>query len=323
MTKLNKSWEKVREELHSPEGIYELRRSVKYGLMKKYLNIAQNMWKWTFEGEQYEDLQVMSQDTVPEKFLVQNGECVVFRDPSTGQVHILPLVMNGGFNIYGRMTEWSPVPVGYTDEKKGTYPAAVEMIRNLKLNIENSVIIRNDRFGTGDKQFIESMVNELVDNILTLNQLQLIASSPIFFNVTADNVMTAKNVFLAIADRRPVMFTNSDGEKIVPQLEVANVKIDPGLLELFDRWESILLSYLGINCVPITKRAQQTVSEVQSNNDEIRLILDGKFFSRDQARKRIEDMFGGRVGMINMINEWRDEEMQQEQDQEQEVMEDA
>ena len=202
----------------------------------------------------------------------------------------------------------------YTDEKKGTYPEAVEMIRNLRLNIENSVIIRNDRFGTGDKAFIESMVNELVDNILTLNQLQLIASSPIFFNVTADNVMTAKNVFLAIADRRPVMFTNSDGEKVVPQLEVANVKIDPGLLELFDRWESILLSYLGINCVPITKRAQQTVSEVQSNNDEIRLILDGKFFYRDQARKRIEDMFGGRVGMINMINEWRDEEMRQEQD---------
>ena len=312
MSKLNKSWEKIRDELHSPEGIFELRKSVKYGLTKKYMNIFQNMWKWEFEGEQYDDLQVMSQDTVPEKFLVQNGECVAFRDPSTNQVHILPFVMNGGFNIYGRMTEWSPVPVGYTDEKAGTYPEAVEKIRNLKLNIENSVIIRNDRFGTGDKTFIEAMVNELVDNVLTLNQLQLIASSPIFFNVTADNVLTAKNVYLAIAERRPVMFTNADGEKIVPQLEVTNVKIDPGLLELFDRWESILLSYGGINCVPITKRAQQTVSEVQVNNDEIRLILDGKYFYRDVARERMEKMFGGKVKMINMINEWRDEKMENE-----------
>ena len=307
-SKLNKSWEKVRDSIHAPEGVEELKKTVKYGLSKKYAIISETMFEWRFEGEQYQDMQIMSRDTVPEKFYYMNGQSTAFEDPSTGQVHILPLVMNGGFNIYGQMNEWSPVPIGYTDMKAGSYPEQVERIRNLRLNSENSVLLRNDLFGTSDKDFVDMMVNELVDNMLTLNQLQLIASNPIFFKVTQDNLLTAKNVFLAMSERRPVVFQNSDGEDTPPETIVVNVKIDPTLLELFDRWECVLLETIGLDCVPITKRAQQTVSEVESNNDKIRLVREGKLRMRVKAAERIQEMFGGTVSVKCLVNDWDKEE---------------
>ena len=319
-SKLNKSWERVRDELHSPEGVKELKDNVRYGLNKKYAIIAETMFEWRFSGEQYEDMQVMSRDTVPEKFYYMNGKSVFFRDPSTNQVHDLPLVMNGGFNMYGQMNEWSPVPVGYDDMKAGIHPEEVERIRNLKLNAENSVLLLNDIFGTSDKTFVESMVNELVDNMLTLNQLQLISSNPVFFKVTQDNVLTAKNVFLAMSERRPVVFMNSDGEDTQPDVIATNMKIDPTLLELFDRWECVLLETLGIDCVPITKRAQQTVSEVESNSDKIRLIREGKLRMRVKAAERIQEMFGGTVSVRCLVNEW-DKEYEDDSTEEKEVVE--
>ena len=126
--------------------------------------------------------------------------------------------------------------------------------------------------------------------------------------MTQDNLLTAKNVFLAMSERRPVVFQNSDGEDTPPETIVANVKIDPTLLELFDRWECVLLETIGLDCVPITKRAQQTVSEVESNNDKIRLVREGKLRMRVKAAERIQEMFGGTVSVKCLVNDWDKEE---------------
>ena len=64
-SKLNKSWEKVRDSIHAPEGVEELKSTVKYGLSKKYAIISETMFEWRFEGEQYQDMQIMSRDTIP------------------------------------------------------------------------------------------------------------------------------------------------------------------------------------------------------------------------------------------------------------------
>ncbi len=95
--------------------------------------------------------------------------------------------------------------------------------------------MQNDIFAGNDYAYIESMVNELVDNTLTMNQLQLIAKAPFVFNVTEDNLLSAKNFFLAMCEDRPAIFVNSFGDKPQPVLESTQMKIDPALFELFDR----------------------------------------------------------------------------------------
>lgn len=316
-SKINKSWERVRNEIHSPAGIEELKKNIKSGLIKQYSGMFQSMFYPEFKSPEFEDMMIMSRDTVPEKFLFKNGKCCWFKDDRTGQIHCLPLVENAnGVNIYGQINEWSPVPVGYTDDKKGTYSAEVERIRNMKLNASNSVVMKNDLFGLGDMAFVESMVNELVDNILTMNQLQLLAAYPFVFNVSEDNVMTAKNFFLAVAEHKPAIFTNLNGEKVLPVVEKIDAKIDPALFELFDRFECQLLEFGGFPCVPITKRAQQTVSEVQSNSEKIRARRWEKFNQRDKAYDRIRRLWNVDVVLHSLIDEWIDEAAKNEQQKE-------
>ena len=316
-SKINKSWERVRDEIHSPEGIVELKKNIKAGLIKKYSGLFENMFSYDFESPEFDDMRVMSRDTVPEKFLFKNGRCCWFQDQKTKQIHCLPFVENAsGINIYGQINEWSPVPVGYTDDKRGTYSAEVERIRNTVLTADTSVIMKNDIFGFGDMAFVESMVNELVDNILTMNQLQLLAAYPFVFNVSEDNVMTAKNFFLAVAEHKPAIFTNLNGEKVLPVVEKIEAKIDPALFELFDRFECQILEFAGFPCVPITKRAQQTVSEVESNSEKIRARRQDRFNQRRIACERIAAMWNVRITVHSLIDEWIDEQSKNEEQKE-------
>ena len=303
--KVNKGWERTRDEVHSPEGVKELRNAVRFGLMKKYKGLAESMFRYEgLDAPQFEDMTVMSQDTVPEVFLMRNGQCVWFRDIATDQVHCLPMVQDGAINMYGKPSAWYPVPVGWTDTTAPSMrDTPMERIRNTRLDATNSVVMRNDLFGGNDEQYIDAMVNELVDNTLTMNQLQLIAKAPFIFNVTEDNMLSAKNFFLAMCNDKPAIFTNANGERTVPVVESTQMRIDPALFELFDRFECQILEYIGFPCVPITKRAQQTVSEVQSNDAKIQVRRMEKLNQRQQACERINAMFGTSLRCVSIIDE--------------------
>ena len=304
MSKINKHWEnpKNKDGVHSPSGVIELRKSVKYGLQKKYKGMAESMYRWEFP-EGFEDMKVMSQNTMPEYVLMKNGQAVVFKDEPTGQFHILPYTFINGINMYGKPVEWNPMPIGWTDTLVGDRPASIERIRNLRLNAENSVILKNDLFGGNDEKYIDAMIDELVDNTLTMNQLQLIAKAPFVFNVTEDNLLSAQQFFLSMSQDKPAIFTNVLGDGVQPVLESTNAKIDPALFELFDRFECQILEYLGIECVPITKRAQQTVSEVQSNDDKIYLRRMEKLNQRQLACDRMKELWGIDVKVYSVLDE--------------------
>lgn len=313
--KMNKSWEKDRDSVHAPEGIDELKQNVKWGMLRLYTGMAESMWRYDFP-EGFEDMQEMSWGTAPERFMFDNGQAVWFKDEATQQYHILPFTTNTkGINMYGKPVEWSPVPVGW-DDMKGSRNPAVTRIHNLKLNYDNSVIMRNDLHGAGDRGYVESMVNEMVDNTLTLNQLQLIAKCPFVFNVSEDNVLSAKNYYLMLAENRPVIFTNALGDRVIPTVESTNVPIDTALFDLFDRWESQLLTYLGIPNVAITKRAQQTVSEVQSNDSKLYIRRMEKLHQREMAMDRMKEVFGVDVKVHSVIDELEEEAVTDETVQE-------
>jgi len=215
--------------------------------------------------------------------------------------------MQGGVNIYGKMSSWHPVPVGWNETMRGQNSTVDDIVMR-DLSYDNSVIMRNDLFGGSDAPYIESMVAELVDNVLTMNQLQLIAKSPFVFNVTEDNMLTAKNFFLAMCEDRPAIFTNSNGERPMPVVESTQMKIDPALFELYDRFECQILEYIGFPCVPITKRAQQSVGEVQSNDSKIFVRRMEKLNQRIKACERINNMFGTKLNVVSVVDELTDYE---------------
>lgn len=303
--KINFSWERYRNEVHSPVGVDQLRKVMRASLIKKYLSIAEAMFQYNMhEIPMFEDILQMSRDKVPERWLVGNGQEVVFE--YAGQLYILPVVMNGGINMCGEMASWSPVPVGWSEEKRGTNPE-LDRIRGLKLDWTNSVLWSNDIFGQGEVDVIEKYVDLLLDNMMTTNQLQLLAKAPFVFNVTEDQLLDAKNYFLALCSDRPAIFRNTTGDKM-DVIQQTGADIDPALLDLFRHWENLLLEQLGIpGSVQNTKRAQQSVDEINMAEDKTSLRRRDKLLQRQYAVDRINKLWGVGLTVLSVIDSQMDD----------------
>lgn len=311
-SKIRKSWEEPRkgqwdpENIHSPEGIRQLKHTLKHGLFSLYSGVARAMWRYEgmADDPRFHSMLEMSRDATPENFLFRNGECVWFE--YGGTIQCLPYVMDAeGVNIYGNPIGWSPVPVGWTEERRGVSVVADE-IRDMHLTWEDSVLMYNDLAHDSESRYIAELIDELVDNTLTMNQLQLLAKAPFVFEVSEDNRLSAQNFFQALSNDSPGIFVNRYGEKIQPVTVQTGVKIDSALFELYDRFECQLLEYIGFPCVPITKRAQQSVSEVESHEMKIYMRRQEKLLQRERAVERLNRMFGTDVRVVSVVDERKD-----------------
>lgn len=318
---MNPSWnEKDKGSIHSPEGVKDLRRELKDALVRKYCGLAENMWKYNFEDfPQFEDMLLMTRDDQPEKTLMQNGIGVWFE--LNGQWQFLPCVMNSEMNIYGNPVGWSPIPVGYVDSiDRGKSPIR-DSIRDMKLDATNSVLMKDSLYGRSDYSVICKAVDALVDNYLTINQLTLLAKSPYVFRVGPDNILDAKNFFLALSEDKPAIFKWNSVEELTAVTESTGVTIDTGLFDVLRQWENMLLEQLGIPGSQKTqKRAQQTVDEVNMGEDMTSLRRKEKYKYRKLAIDRLNEMAGTNVEVISVIDsEVDDREMEAKDTMEREI----
>ena len=256
----------------------------------------------------------MTRDDQPEKTLMQNGIGVWFE--LNGQWQFLPCVMNSEINIYGNPVGWSPIPVGYVDSiDRGKSPIR-DSIRDMKLDATNSVLMKDSLYGRSDYSVICKAVDALVDNYLTINQLTLLAKSPYVFRVGPDNILDAKNFFLALAEDKPAIFKWNSVEELTAVTESTGVTIDTGLFDVLRQWENMLLEQLGIPGSQKTqKRAQQTVDEVNMGEDMTSLRRKEKYKYRKLAIDRLNEMAGTNVEVISVIDsEVDNREMESESD---------
>ena len=300
--KISPSWEREKGQIHSPEGVKDLRRELKDALVRKYCGLAENMWKYNFEDfPEFEDMLLMTRDDQPEKTLMQNGIGVWF--PLNGQWQFLPCVMNSEINIYGNPVGWSPIPVGYVDGIDRGKSAVRDSIRDMKLDATNSVLMKDSLYGRSDYSVICKAVDALVDNYLTINQLTLLAKSPYVFRVGPDNILDAKNFFLALAEDKPAIFKWNSVEELTAVTESTGVTIDTGLFDVLRQWENMRLEQLGIPGSQKTqKRAQQTVDEVNMGEDMTSLRRKEKYKYRKLAIDRLNEMAGTNVEVISVID---------------------
>lgn len=317
--KINPSWERTRDQIHSPAGVEDLRMNLKDAFIRFYCGLAENMWLYDFEDfPQFEDMVLMTRDDQPEKTLMQGGQGVWFELPGTGQWHFLPVVLDGAINIYGNPVGWSPVPVGYNDSTDRDKDPVRDRIRDMKLDATNSVLMKDNVYGRSDYAVICSAVNALVDNYLTINQLSLLAKSPYIFRVGPDNILDAKNFFLALAEDKPAIFKYNSIEELSAVTESTGVTIDTGLFDVIRQWENTLLMQLGIPGSQLTqKRAQQSVDEVNMGEDMTSLRRKEKYRHRKLAIDRLNRMAGTNVQVISVIDSMEDDrEMSQTDDSE-------
>lgn len=317
-SKINKSWERDRDRIHSPQGVEDLRRELKDALIRKYTGMAENLFQYNFdEFPQFEDMLLMTRDDEPEKTLMRNGIGVWFE--INGQWQFLPAVMNGEINIYGNPVGWSPVPVGYIDGIDRGKNAVRDNIRDMKLDATNSVLMKDNLFGRSDYGIICKAVDALVDNYLTLNQISILLKCPFVFRVGPDNIQDAKNYFLALSEDKAAIFKWNSVEELTTVIEQTGVTVDEGIFQIMEKWEDTLLTQLGIESFNTSKQAQQNNLEValMAGESEASLRRKEKFKYRKLAIDRLNRMAGTNVEVISVIDsEMDNKEMEGSEDKE-------
>jgi hypothetical protein len=240
------------------------------------------MFKWDLSDPALQAMQDMSQGTAPERWLYEKGQTIAVMIGD--DLHFLPAV-GEGVNMYGQPQRWRVQP----DAVNGYL---YETLIGKTWTSEDSVVVRNASDRSADMPFMTTIARQLADCDLSINQMQLLAGTPVAFAVDESNVLTARNVYMAMAERVPAVFMSPYGQDSEPKVMDLGKRLDPAVFDVWDHWMSEGLSYLGIPTVEITKRAQQTVGEIESGTDKAMARRAEKLRMREWACERARKVFG-------------------------------
>ena len=276
------SWNRDRDKPHSIPGVESLRLTSKDAIGAMMRSVAGELFKWDLSSPRFETMREMSLDSMPERTLYDHGQAVIVEYGD--DLHILPAVPEG-VNIYGEPLSWRV----QCDAASGrVYDDLIQR----RWTSEDSVLIRNDVLGRPDRVVIDGLLAQMADCELSISQMQLLAGNPIAFYVSQDQLLTAKNMYLAMAERVPSIFVSPLAQDGKPDVLDIGKGIDPGIFDIFDHWMSDALNFLGIATTEITKRAQQTVGEIESGTDKAMARRAEKLRMREWACERAKKVFG-------------------------------
>lgn len=251
-----------------------MRADLLAGLKNQYFNIATNVYKW-------EGLPDEIPMRYPEKWLYENGMCCMLEVPSAGYA-ILP-VMTGSIqkNMYGEPAEWRAVAVG---DMAGR-------VSSIKLNAENSVLLRNDFEYKATKPYVDTLIKQLVNVEFTTRMNTNAQKNPMWFKTTEANCIQNKNEFLEFFESEPVFFVdNVDMSFEFIKSDIPFIGAE--LSDLYNVYDYRIMSYLGIDNAGVDKKERLVVSESQSNNDKIMMMRDARLNMRKLACEQMSDLFG-------------------------------
>lgn len=240
---------------------------------KRILNLALSRFEW------YGDLP----DTVDTRFLelglLQNGMGIWYKDDVLGELSLWCTV-NGEFNQYG-------IPIhrrawGYNG------------FQSEDLNDSNSVLIYNDMSHSTDCNEI-LMFAERLYLCQRVADINLTAQkTPVLLECPEEMKLTLMNLFEAYDGNQPFIYGN---KKINLEEMVRVLKTDAPYLadkireEKVEIWNE-LMTWLGIASLSIDKGERMIRDEVQKSMGSSFSSRFSYEFERQQAAKKIENMFG-------------------------------
>ena len=276
------SWNRDRDKPHSIPGMESLRLTSKDAIGAMMRSVAGQLFEWDLSSPRFETMREMSLDSMPERTLYDHGQAVIVEYGD--DLHILPAVPEG-VNIYGEPLSWRV----QCDAASGrVYDDLIQR----RWTSEDSVLVRNDVLGKPDRAVVDGLLTQMADCELSISQMQLLAGNPVAFYVTQDQLLTAKNMYLAMAERVPAIFVSPLAQDGKPDVLDVGKGIDPGIFDIFDHWMSDVLNFLGVPTTEITKRAQQTVGEIESGTDKATARRAEKLRMREWACERARKVFG-------------------------------
>lgn len=233
--------------------------------------IAKSLFKW-------ENLPNGINEKWIERFLYSEGGCIFFKDPTLGYM-ITKFATSGKLNWY--------------DEPTKVRAYATDYISTEHENNVDCIIIRNNDDMIPTFPTIQLYAHDLTNIKRTIDTNIISMKMPNIILCSDKQRLSLKQVIKQKNDNEPVIY----GDKNLDLNEIKVLNTDTPIV--FDKlqiqknniWNECM-TFLGINNANTDKRERLVDDEVQANNQLIQVNSDVMLKAREEACKRINDMFG-------------------------------
>lgn len=246
-------------------------------LLANYKNIACSVFKW-------EGLPKDIPPLYPEAWLFQNGMACMIK-LAEDDYAILPVAYGSvKLNVYGLPMEWRAYAVGSS-------PQAQE-IRNKVLNENNSVLIWNDYDRRPTYPFIEYLVKKMVNVDVTTDCNINAQKMPYIVKADQNNLLTAKQQAKMILDGEEIVFRDEFSNAGVEVLQLNAPFVADKLMDVYLEYHNRILSYLGVDNLPVEKQERMLTGEAEANDEALYLVREARLVMRKEACKKINELWG-------------------------------
>lgn len=249
-------------------------KPLRKALRSYYKNIAIGMFEW-------KGFNNTIPIRYPERWLYENGQCV-YCEPDGMEGVLLPVALtNINKNVYGEPAEWRAVGIGELSAK----------VNSKKLDDTNSVLIRNDQLYGNSADYINYIVEQMINTEMTMRMNINANKMPFMFRTNQNTALQNKNTFIDIYECEPVLFKETFASEEFEVLNTGVPFIAENLSKIYDIYHFRALSYLGINSIPVEKKERLLVDEVGANNEERSFTKDARLEQRKIATEQLKRVF--------------------------------
>ena len=241
-------------------------------LLDNWKLVATSIFKWNgFQSDFISD--------EIERRLYEDGSVVFFVDKEDGVQKVLKYAQQGKLNVYGIPTKWTVIGLnGYSKNLDDT----------------NSVLIWNNKYRKPTLPYVKYIVANLVniDQAIKVN-VNAIKTSFIFEG-DEKQLFTFKNMYRDTSNNEPVLYLASKAN-LDNTFKAHNTSVGyqgKNLTELYDAYQSRLLTFLGLESVKSDKKERLVVDEANQNEEFKNIFFASQYDMRKQACKLINEMYG-------------------------------
>lgn len=243
-------------------------------IFDKFKMIAINMFEWSGLPEGIDEKYI-------ENFLFDDGCAIFFRDPNMSHM-CLKADPGANLNVYGEPLGWWATGFNYHNY----YDA------------DKCVIISNNKLRIPTRDFIYFYTNKLYEAERTLDVNIKTCKTPFVFVCDEKSVLTFKQLFAKIDGNEPVIFPDKGLSTDNLQVLQTGVKFMGTEIQDYKHTvENELLTFLGLNNLPVDKKERLITDEAEANNELIQSFCDIQLEARESACEEINKMFGLNVSV--------------------------
>lgn len=258
----------------------------------KMMLIVKNLFEWEGLPNDMESRWI-------ERYLFSDGACVFFKDPVLGFM-VAGIAQDGGVNCYDDPTTITPVATNYVYSGKEPLTCGEDcyIIRNNDLRLPEFSVVR---------YYAYKLTN--IDRAIDVNiEAQ---KTPTIITCTDKQRLSLKQAISQRKDNEPVIYADNSFDKdMITTLDLNTPMVFKDLQLQKHMVLNEFFTDIGVNNANMDKKERMVANEVEANNEQVKACEDVLLRSREEACKRINEIFGLNISVkrreLEQVPEYKD-----------------